>query len=155
MRLPDFITVNYDPRSMKYYSSVDVDKYNRYLIRRTTDDLVNTVEQNEIRTGLLLMLKIWRMVNMEKSQPFCIKEDDCITLYNYKFYWHHYFSISLFSREDLECFWFVLSRYYPFDDEEIEEYMKYLNVKELEKNMFIDLSDDQWNMIKCYEELNK
>ena len=154
MRLPDFINVRYSDYTKKYCCIVDTEKYNKYLLRRSTNELEDDVLQAEMITGLKLMKKIWHMIQNAEKVPFAIKDDDYFSVENYCFYWHHYFRLNLFARDDLECFWSIFSRYYAFNDEEIEQYLKYLNVKELEKNMFIDLSDDQWNMIRCYNELN-
>jgi hypothetical protein len=155
MKLPEYFDVRYDPTTLKYTCNFSVDRYNKYLLRRVTDELAIIAEDAEMKTGLQLLHKMWKIVVPEDDRPFYIKDDYPLSLYEYRTCWNGFFDISFFAKDDMECFWTVISRYCPFSNADIEQYLKYLNVKELEKNMFICLSDDQWNMIKCYEELNK
>ena len=155
MKLPDFINITYDPITMKSYMQCDIDRYVAYRTRCLRDDLMTTIEQNEMRTGIQLMFKIWSLVS---SDPILHLERDTdyhFSLGEYRHYARHYFNLKVFAQKDTECFWFVISRYYPFTDEEIQEYMQYLNYKELQKNVFTIVPEDTMDMIKCYHELNK
>ena len=146
MKLPEYFDVRYDPNIAKSYLHFNYDKYLKY-------DLTNIVEQNEIRTGLQLLFKMWKVVSNNVLLHLEI-DDHHFSLGEYRYYCEKYFDLKPFSIDDMSCFWSVLSRFYPFTEEELMEYMKYLNVKELSKNMFVCISDDGMDLIKCYHELN-
>ena len=155
MKLPEYFDIKFDPTTLKYMCNFAVDRYNKYLLRKTTDELAIIVEDAEMKTGLQLLHKMWKIVVPEDDRPFYLNVDNYISIYEYRAYWNGFFDISFFAKDDMECFWTVISRYCPFSNADIEKYLKYLNVKELEKNMFISISEETMDLIKCYKELNK
>lgn len=149
MKLEDYMTVRYDASTMRSYLSVDIP---RYMSRHIESDLQETIEQNEIRTGIQLLFKLMKLVSTNPLLHLEI-EDRHITYTEYRYFCEKHFNIKAFAREDTECFWFVLSRYYPFTDDEIQEYMQYLNYKELQKNSFVVVPEDVMDSIKLLGEL--
>lgn len=150
MKLEDYFTVRYDASTMRSYLSVD---YPRYMARHIESDLKDTIEQNEIRTGVQLLFKMMKLVSTNPLIHLEI-EDRHITYTEYRYFCEKHFNISAFAKEDTECFWFVLSRYYPFTDEEIQEYMQYLNYNELQKNSFVIVPEDVMESIKLLNDLH-
>lgn len=154
MKLPEYFNVKYDALTLKSYLQFDYERYRTYSINGIMREIDDGILQNEMRTGVYTLYKIFRLVSSDPILYLERDQDYRFSVGEYRHYVRDHFNVKIFAQDDVECFWNPISRYYPFTEEEILEYMKYLNVKELEKNMFISISEETMDLIKCYEELN-
>lgn len=153
MKLPEYMTIRYDPNLVKYYCDLDYNMYTKYNVKRVVQDMEYEILQAEIKTGLDCLFKLWKLM----SNQFILTTLDVsgyISIGDYIARTRDYIDLRKYATDGLDCFWSILSRYYPFDDQDATEYMRYINAKELERNMFKSISDDTLEMVKLYKELN-
>lgn len=139
----------------RYYYDNSLDPYihMRFAdpIKYTLNELLTIQEQSEINTGLRSLVGLSSLSDGYKFPMRSLEIDRHILINQYIAYARDLINLKKFMLDDLSVFWSILSRYFPFTEEEALECIKYINAKELEKNMFVHISDETMDMIKLYE----
>lgn len=129
--------------------------YPRSDISNSLKEIYILQERNEIETGIKSLLGLHRILRFRDPFPKAYYVDKNTTKADYSNYAKRIIDLNDYASDDISCFWSVLSRYYPFNNDDVETYMKYINPNELSKNIFASVSEDMLNSLKLYFELNR
>ena len=128
--------------------------YPQYNISNALKEIYDLQERNEIETGMKALIGLNRIVRYNDPFPKTYYINNNINKADYSKYARRILDLKRFASDDITCFWSVISRYFPFNDKDVETYMKYINPNELSKNIFASVSEDMLDTLKAYFELN-